>query len=361
MTDGASAATGRPEADRQGPGPRPDAARPDAAGPGPKGPEAVGPAVTGSGHSRPDAVRPGSIRPDPTRARLLLTGLLILIAIFGVRALPAPAWYQSWRGPWHDQGTAVAIGTEVALAALLGALLRLRSRHPNTSWLAGRLRAWLTLFIPAAMIGCGVALLRFITLPHFHLHPLRHRPQPPAPPAFKASGIHRGLFSPAIATAIEYTVLALVIISLIIAMVYLVGRLRRIVRRERLIVEADEADVVREAVEAGRTALTGVSDARLAIIACYLAMERSLGDAGTARAAAETADELLARATAAGLLRGESPAELTELFSAARFSRHEVPESARTRALAALNVILADLSGRGGSGKPRPGGAAVPS
>ena len=168
------------------------------------------------------------------------------------------------------------------------------------------------------------------------------------------------MFSPDIATAIEYTVLALVIISLIIAIVYLVGRLRRITRRERLIVEADEADVVRDAVEAGRTALTGVSDARLAIIACYLAMERSLGDAGTARAATETADELLARATGAGLLRGESPAVLTELFSAARFSRHEVSESARTRALDALNVILADLGGRGGNGTPRPGSAAVP-
>jgi hypothetical protein len=318
----------------------------------------AGPAAAGPG---PEAVRPGSpSRPDATRARLLLTGLLILIAIFGVRALPAPAWYQSWRGPWHDQGVAVVIGTEVALAGLLGALLRLRSRHPDTSWLAGRLRGWLTVFIPAAMIGCGVALLRYITLPHFHLHPLRHQSQPPAR-SFKASGIRRGMFSPDIATAIEYTVLALVIISLIIAIVYLVGRLRRITRRERLIVEADEADVVRDAVEAGRAALAGVSDARLAIIACYLAMERSLGDAGTARAATETADELLARATGAGLLRGESPAVLTELFSAARFSRHEVSESARTRALDALNVILADLGGRGGNGKPRPGSAAVPS
>ena len=158
----------------------------------------------------------------------------------------------------------------------------------------------------------------------------------------------------------------LVIISLIIAIVYLVGRLRRITRRERLIVEADEADVVRDAVEAGRTALAGVSDARLAIIACYLAMERSLGDAGTARAATETADELLARATGAGLLRGESPARvLTELFSAARFSRHEVSESARTRALDALNIILyleASHGGRGGGRQePRPGSTAVPS
>ena len=108
-----------------------------AAGPDLTGPDGAGPAATGPGPARPDAIRPGPPnRPDATRARLLLVGLLILIAIFGVRALPAPAWYQSWRGPWHDQGIAVAIGTEVALAVLLGALLRLRSRQPNTSWLA---------------------------------------------------------------------------------------------------------------------------------------------------------------------------------------------------------------------------------
>jgi Domain of unknown function (DUF4129) len=163
------------------------------------------------------------------------------------------------------------------------------------------------------------------------------------------------MFSPAVATAIEYTALAMIIISLVIAVLVLVNRLRRIVLRERLVVEADDADVVREAVEAGRTALTGVSDARLAIIACYLAMERSLGQAGAAREAAETAHELLARATAAGLLHGAAPADLTALFSAARFSRHEVPESARTGALDALNVIFADIGGRPGGGRGGPG------
>ena len=158
------------------------------------------------------------------------------------------------------------------------------------------------------------------------------------------------MFSTAVATAIEYTVLALIIISLVVAVLVLVSRLRRIVRRERLVVEADDADVVREAVEAGRTALTGISDARLAIIACYLAMERNLGQAGTARGPAETAGELLARATTAGLVHGDPPLQLTALFYEARFSRHDVPAGARAAALQALDYILADVAGAAGQG-----------
>ena len=292
---------------------------------------------------------------------MLLAGLLILLVIFGIRALPAIGWANSWRGPWYHEGTAIAIGAEAALAGLLGWLLRLR-RRPPASWRANRLRAWLSVGLPAAMILSGITLLRFINL-RGHSTP-RVQLKTAAPNARnKGRHLAHWTISPEIATIIEYAALAMIIISLLIAAFVLLSRLRRAVRRERLVVSADDADVVREAVEAGRTALTGVSDARLAIIACYLAMERSLGHAGTARAAAETADELLARATAAGLLRGEAPAELTALFYEARFSRHEVPEGARTRALATLDVIVADLSTheRGRSGPPRPGTEAVTS
>ena len=291
---------------------------------------------------------------------MLLAGLLILLVIFGIRALPAIGWANSWRGPWYHDGTAIAIGAEVALAGLLGWLLRLRRRRA-ASWRANRLRGWLAVVIPAAMILSGIAFLRFLSL-HGHSTPrvqLKTAPPKPRPKGYGLTAHWK--ISPEIATIIEYAALAMIIISLLIATFVLLSRLRRAVRRERLVVSADDADVVREAVEAGRTALTGVSDARLAIIACYLAMERSLGQAGTARAAAETADELLARATAAGLLHGEAPAELTALFYEARFSRHEVLEGARTRALAALDVIVADLSTheRGRPGPPRPGTEAV--
>jgi Domain of unknown function (DUF4129) len=295
----------------------------------------------------PDVAPPGTATGrDIRRARLLLTGLLIAAVIFGIRAVPALGWQRDWRGPWHDQGTAIVIGLEVVLGCLLTWLLLRGRRRPDASWLAIRLRAWLSVLIPAVMILGAVALLRYIRLPQDGRHPLPKTPPGRPPPSFRVQGGQHQLVSPGTATVIEYTVLAIIIALIAVAAVVLLRRLRRADRRERLVVAPDEAALVREAVVAGRTALAGVSDARMAIIACYLAMERSLGDAGTARRPAETADELLARATGDGLLRGEPPGRLTALFYEARFSRHEVPATARTAALEALDVILADLGGR---------------
>ena len=49
---------------------------------------------------------------------------------------------------------------------------------------------------------------------------------------------------------------------------------------------AEDPEQLREAVESGRSALRTVDDARAAIIACYLAMETTLAERGTARGAA---------------------------------------------------------------------------
>jgi hypothetical protein len=106
--------------------------------------------------------------------------------------------------------------------------------------------------------------------------------------------------------------------------------------------EAEEQ--LRRAVQSGQAALRDVDDARLAIIACYVAMEQSLAQAGTVRAAAETPDELLARAATAGLVQGGEAARLTELFYEARFSSHPLPAQRRDEALQALDVLAASLT-----------------
>ena len=54
---------------------------------------------------------------------------------------------------------------------------------------------------------------------------------------------------------------------------------------------AEDPEDLREAVESGRSALRTVDDARAAIIACYVAMETSLAERGTARGVADTPDE----------------------------------------------------------------------
>ena len=117
----------------------------------------------------------------------------------------------------------------------------------------------------------------------------------------------------------------------------------------------DEAGLL-EAVESGQSALRRLDDARAAIIACYVAMEDSLARAGTARAAADTPDELLARAAGQGLIRTAAAARLTALFYEARFSSHPMPPGRRDDAQQALAELAASLA----EPAPAAGAAAAP-
>jgi hypothetical protein len=74
-------------------------------------------------------------------------------------------------------------------------------------------------------------------------------------------------------------------------------------------------------------------------------MERSLAAAGADHEAADTPDEFLARAAAAGLVRGAAAGELTGLFYEARFSAHELTTAQRNAARSALEQLAADLRG----------------
>jgi hypothetical protein len=105
----------------------------------------------------------------------------------------------------------------------------------------------------------------------------------------------------------------------------------------------EAADELARAVASGRTALRDIDDGRAAIIACYAAMEQSLAEAGAARGTAETPDELLVRAVAAGLVPRGPAGLLTELFYEARYSTHHMPISKRDQAERALAGIAAEL------------------
>ena len=107
---------------------------------------------------------------------------------------------------------------------------------------------------------------------------------------------------------------------------------------------AEDSEGLREAVESGRSALRTIDDARAAIIACYLAMENSLGERGTARTIADTPDELLARARASGMVRGTAAARLTALFYEARFSSHPLDHRQRDAAERALDELADALA-----------------
>lgn len=80
------------------------------------------------------------------------------------------------------------------------------------------------------------------------------------------------------------------------------------------------------------------------VIACWVLLERAAADAGTHRAQPDTPSELAGRlidrhdVSPAPLLR------LAELYREARYSRHVLPESARTEARAALQRVAAELA-----------------
>jgi hypothetical protein len=73
-------------------------------------------------------------------------------------------------------------------------------------------------------------------------------------------------------------------------------------------------------------------------------MENSLAERGAARAVADTPDELLARATTSGLVRGTAAARLTALFYEARFSSHPLGRGQRDAAEQALDELAAALA-----------------
>ncbi|MEU8897751.1 DUF4129 domain-containing protein [Nocardia sp. NPDC048505] len=107
------------------------------------------------------------------------------------------------------------------------------------------------------------------------------------------------------------------------------------------------ADSLARAAEMGLAAMNAPGqDARTAIIACYLAMERGLAfDRAAAPLASDTPMEVLARAFEHGALHDASARELVALFEEARFSPHDMLEWQRLRAEQLLRIVLADLQG----------------
>ena len=185
-----------------------------------------------------------------------------------------------------------------------------------------------------------------------HPHPLPPQPQPTQPQPTASPHVTRPQHpSAAFRLPLAGILYALLILALIGGIVACVVLLRRRLPEhdvlppdETSLAEGQRGDL-RDAVSSGRRALAGLDDARAAIIACYVAMERSLAAAGADHEVADTPDEFLARAAAAGLVRGAAAGELTGLFYEARFSAHELTAAQRDAAQDALEQLAADLRG----------------
>jgi hypothetical protein len=293
------------------------------------------------------AAEPGSASTlrGPALARLLLTALLVAGVLVGLRGGFA---LHGWHGPYRRDGIAIGVTLEVVLAALLVALL-VRGRRPSDDFRVQRLRGVLRAGLLAGLAAIPAVLILAVPL---HPHPLPPQRLPTqSQPTARPSLTRPPHPAPAFRLPLAGILYALLILALIGGIVACVVLLRRrqpdhdvVAPEETSLAEGQRSDL-RDAVSSGRRALAGLDDARAAIIACYVAMERSLAAAGADHEAADTPDEFLARAAAAGLVRGAAAGELTGLFYEARFSAHELTTAQRAAARDALEQLAADLRG----------------
>lgn len=165
---------------------------------------------------------------------------------------------------------------------------------------------------------------------------------PPAPQPTDNAQAHwltalAGFLAAAIVAAIV-VVVALVIINL------LKRRVRLGLIPTAVFSELGDAEELADAVAAATEALDDAGDTREAVIACYAAMEERIRQAGMGRHTADTPEDVLKRATGAGLVPVEAGRRLTDLFHEARFSRHPMTDEHRAEARGALVEISAQIA-----------------
>jgi hypothetical protein len=273
---------------------------------------------------------------------------LALLIILGMAGLRGTMTQPHWNGPLRHDGLAAGLALEAVLGVLLVITIRRRSASlaaQTINEVAAKLRSVLIVMLSAGMVAVPAVIIIYL---HLHLSAPAGQPSvvthlPPAkarPPASQ----HPSAFDVPVATLLN-VLLILVLLAAVALSIWWSRRFRLpgVPRKEGGLIAEDPEDL-REAVESGRSALRALDDARAAIIACYAAMETSLAERGTTRAVADTPDELLARATQSGLVRGSAAARLTALFYEARFSSHPLGRGQRDAAERALDELAAALA-----------------
>jgi hypothetical protein len=320
-----------------------------------------------------DEAHPGQERHAMTArqqlARLLPLALLVVLAIAGLRgALASPRW----NGPLRAEGVAIGVILEVVFGVLLVITIRrdlaadraAQGRaldHADQVSVPGALRFVLRWVLALGMLAIGAVLIASLHLHWFTKPPTpRSQPSGPRPSISRPTGGGRAAGSPVHIPIgpILYGLLIAALIAAVAVSIWWAARLRRAAAPGLVpAFLAEDSAGLREAVESGRAALASeIDDARAAIIACYLAMERTLGERGTTRGLADTPDELLDRAVKSGIVRGGAARRLTALFYEARFSSHPLGGAQRDAASRALDELAAELrdnapaaSGAGGA------------
>lgn len=150
-------------------------------------------------------------------------------------------------------------------------------------------------------------------------------------------------------TRVVAVVLAAILVMLVLAAATLTmlpgrrrGSRRRFLRRHAVALPEVDDGVLEVDVGAARAALGGGTP-RNAIVACWMQLEADAGRAGLSRFAAETPAEYVERVVATSSVDPAPIAELAALYREARFSRHDLSDDHRQRAMVALDRVAAAL------------------
>lgn len=284
---------------------------------------------------------------------------LLVVALAVAAATAAPGSSGSGlaaAAPVARTGLEVAVGLLLAggLALLSAAVARRpRRRRPDDELPLSRLQppsrlARALALLVAVLVLAGVVLLVVV------LARTQHATQPPV--TIQPGGRNRAseppLPTPAPGSGHSDVVLVAVIVAAVLLLAGLAVAVSAWRRRHSTPVEpaptpgAAPPDALSAALDDGAAALARGATARSAIIACYQAMRRALISAGADATPADTPEELLDRATRAGLARPDPAQRLTVLFHEARFSAHPMRAAQREEAADALAALRRALSAR---------------
>lgn len=285
--------------------------------------------------------------PAPTSSRRLrllsvAAGVVVLLGIVAV-ASRTGVGKGTDRGPSTDYlsyaYTAFFILFVLAIPATLWALWAEGSRVTNQrpSFKRAVIQNLLTFGLICLLVGGAVYLNK-------HHHFVFHRPDPTALNNAHKAITHKNGKPVKVEPTFKWPVFWVAVALVAAAAVPIVRETRRRkAQRIPLDWEPTLADELSDEIGLALDDLRSETDIRRAVIAAYARMEKVLARSGLRRKVSETALEFLRRVL--GDLRVSAPAaqELTQLFEEAKFSAHDLDESARTRAITALETIRSEL------------------
>lgn len=194
-----------------------------------------------------------------------------------------------------------------------------------------------TFLILIIVIGIAVYL--------HHRHVIFNKPNTHALTKAQGALAHKNTPKPKVEPKFEWPVLAVAAALLALAAVPLWRERQRWKQRRisKLQWEPELATELSDEIDLALDDLRAERDIRRAIIAAYARMERVLERSGLRRRPSETPFEYLRRVLGDLRVPAEAAQSLTSLFEEAKFSRHELHEDARRRAIGALERVRDDL------------------